>query len=158
MKRKIMAVIACMILSFCLVANVSAFMVTEAEPRIEYFSDGSYVTTDIIETTDITTRGTLYNKSADKVYTYRDAKGNEQYKIILHGKFRVDSGVSSTCIEATVRVEITNDDWKVISQSAWASGSQAIASVTLKRYLLFIPVDTVEKTITLTCDKNGNLT
>lgn len=158
MKRKVIAVIACIILSFCLVVNASASAVTKAESDIEYFSDGSYATTDIVETANIVTRGTLYDKSADKVYTYRDAKGNEQYKITLHGKFRVNSGVSSTCTEATVKVEITNDDWKVISQSAWPSGSQAIASVTLKRYLLFIPVDTIEKTLTLTCDKYGNLT
>ena len=80
-----------------------------------------------------------------------------KWKFIVFGTFEVNSGVSAKCTKATCNTEIYDSNWKVISQSAWPSGNQAIGTATLKRYLLGIPVRTEEVTVTLTCDKNGTL-
>lgn len=158
MKKRLMASLICGILLLCFMVNVSAATAATTDENIEYFSDGSYATITIEDTTGPVTRGTVYNKSANKVYTYQDANGNEQYKITLHGEFSVNSGVSSVCTQATIKVDITNNVWKVLSQSTNKSGNQAVGSAELRRYMLLLPVETVQKTLTLTCDKYGNLT
>lgn len=45
--------------------------------------------------------------------------------------------------------------WKITSATASKSGNKATGDVTAKRYVLGIPVETVEKTITLTCSASG---
>ncbi|MFR7676781.1 MAG: hypothetical protein ACLU3D_06595 [Acutalibacteraceae bacterium] len=156
MKKRILSLFTFLMLIFCFIVSASAASVVNTNEYIEYFSDGSYATTTIEESL-VLTRGTVFLKSGNKVYTYWDAKGNEQFKVTLYGEFNVNSGVSATCIKSTINVNITNDNWKLISQEASKSGNQAKGTVTLKRYMLLIPVETREKTLTLTCDKNGTL-
>lgn len=157
MKKRLLSLLVCSIMLTCFMINASAVTVVSVDENIEYFSDGSYATITIEDTTGVAARGTTLLKSGNKVYTYRDSNGKEQYKITLHGEFKVNTGVSSVCTVATIRVDISNNVWKVLSQSASKSGNQARGTAELRRYLLLIPVETVEKTLTLTCDKNGNL-
>lgn len=156
MKKKILALSAIFIfivsLSFSLTANAAVSMDT----NIIYFEDGSYVI-DVIESNPILVRGSVYTRSGNKTRTFYDSDDVIKWKFIVNGTFEVNSGVSSKCTKATPNTEIYNSNWKVISQSAWPSGNQAIGTATLKRYMLGIPVRTEEPTITLTCDKYGNL-
>lgn len=123
---------------------------------ITYFEDGSYVV-DLIEASPILVRGSVYTRTGSKTRTFYDSDNVVKWKFIVYGTFEVNSGVSAKCTKATCNTEIYDSNWKVISQSAWPSGNQAIGTATLKRYLLGIPVRTEEVTVTLTCDKNGTL-
>ena len=120
------------------------------------FEDGSYVV-DLIEASPILVRGSVYTRTGSKTRTFYDSDNVVKWKFIVYGTFEVNSGVSAKCTKATCNTEIYDSNWKVISQSAWPSGNQAIGTATLKRYLLGIPVRTEEVTVTLTCDKNGTL-
>lgn len=135
-----------------LTANATVSMDT----NITYFEDGSYVV-DLIEASPILVRGSVYTRTGSKTRTFYDSDNVVKWKFIVYGTFEVNSGVSAKCTKATCNTEIYDSNWKVISQSAWPSGNQAIGTATLKRYLLGIPVRTEEVTVTLTCDKNGTL-
>lgn len=158
MKKRILVLFICGFIFSCFMINTSAAAMITTDENIEYFSDGSYATITIEEVNAPATRGTVFLKSGNKVYTYWDSQGNEQFQVTLYGEFNVNSGVSAVCVKSTISVSISNNVWKVISQSATKSGNQAKGTVTLKRYMLLVPVETREKTLTLTCDKYGNLT
>ena len=89
MRKRILSLFTFLMLFFCFVVSASAASVVNTDEYIEYFSDGSYATTTIEESLALT-RGTVFLKSGNKVYTYWDAKGNEQFKVTLYGEFNVN--------------------------------------------------------------------
>jgi hypothetical protein len=60
-----------------------------------------------------------------------------------------------TLVQSTAAAPDGN--WKIASKSASKSGNQAKASATAKRYLVSLVVQTVSKTVILTCSKTGAL-
>lgn len=95
-------------------------------------------------------------KTAKKTGTYKNSSGAVQWSVTVTGTFSYN-GSTSSCTKSTVSTEITNTSWKVSSSSASKSGNKATAHATMKCYLLGNVIDTVSKTVTLTCDQNGNL-
>ena len=156
MKKRILALTAIFIFIVCLSSGLTANATVSMDTNITYFEDGSYVV-DLIEASPILVRGSVYTRTGSKTRTFYDSDNVAKWKFIVYGTFEVNSGVSAKCTKATCNTEIYDSNWKVISQSAWPSGNQAIGTATLKRYLLGIPVRTEEVTVTLTCDKNGTL-
>lgn len=156
MKKRILALTAIFIFIVCLSSGLTANATVSMDTNITYFEDGSYVV-DLIEASPILVRGSVYTRTGSKTRTFYDSDNVVKWKFIVYGTFEVNSGVSAKCTKATCNTEIYDSNWKVISQSAWPSGNQAIGTATLKRYLLGIPVRTEEVTVTLTCDKNGTL-
>ena len=156
MKKRTLALTAIFIFIVCLSSGLTANATVSMDTNITYFEDGSYVV-DLIEASPILVRGSVYTRTGSKTRTFYDSDNVVKWKFIVYGTFEVNSGVSAKCTKATCNTEIYDSNWKVISQSAWPSGNQAIGTATLKRYLLGIPVRTEEVTVTLTCDKNGTL-
>ena len=100
------------------------------------------------------TRGSL---TAQKPYYHCNSSGTVLWTVTVTGTFTYN-GSTSSCTSASYGTETNSSSWSEQSGNAYPSGNSAIADVVMIRRLLFIIVDTVPVTITLTCDKNGNLT
>ena len=124
------------------------------EKKLEtvYFDDGSYMTVEII------TRGTRASgsTSGSKPYTYYDSTGSAQWKATISGSFTYN-GSSATCTSSSVDVTIYDSAWYTISKSASKSGNTASASVTMVEKRGGVTVNRVPVSLSLSCDRNGNL-
>ena len=87
----------------------------------------------------------LYNSSDEKLVTLK-----------LTGTFSY-TGSSATCTSASTSYTIHEDSWSVTSAIASKSGRQAIGNFTSKHYMLGIPIQTRETTITISCSNTGTL-
>lgn len=125
---------------------------------VERLEDGTTITTTLYDTTDaITTRASSYTKSGTKTRTMTNDKGEELWKFTLNGTFSVNSGVSATCTSASHSFKITNTAWQNETATSSKSGNKATGYGKFIRKILFITVETREANLTITCDKNGNL-
>lgn len=124
------------------------------EKKLEtvYFDDGSYMTVEII------TRGTRASgsTSGSKPYTYYDSTGSAQWKATISGSFTYN-GSSATCTSSSVDVTIYDSAWYTISKSASKSGNAASASVTMGEKRGGVTVNRVPVSLSLSCDRTGNL-
>lgn len=131
---------------FC--ADASQMVTTENE----LLPDGGYIETIVTESVSRAT-GT---KTGTKLVRYVDADGNEQWIIRLQGTFNYN-GTSASCTNAACDVTIYADNWSFTAKSASKSGASANGSVTMVRKVLGITVSKKSYELTLTCDKDGNL-
>lgn len=129
-------------------AEASQTVATE----IEYLSDGGYIETVISESVSRAS-GT---KTGTKVKRYVDSDGNEEWVIRLEGTFSYN-GTSATCTNAVCNVTVSASNWYVVNKSASKNGAVASASVTMGQKVLGVTVAKPSYQLTLTCDKNGNL-
>lgn len=112
-----------------------------------YFEDGSYIITTISEESFVTRAAST--KSGKKTTTFYNSDNVAQWSATLKGTFTYN-GSSATCTASSITHKIYSSNWKTASASATKSGNKATGKATAKRYLI-VPVQTVEKTITLTC-------
>ena len=123
----------------------------------EYYSDGSYVETVISEgiSSPGETRGTQ-TKSGTKYDIFYNANGVSLWRVEITGTFTYD-GSTATCTNVTKATSIYDSAWKVTAESCSKSGNKAMGSFTVKRYVLLVPVQTENVSLTLTCSANGTL-
>lgn len=117
---------------------------------ITYLDDGSYYTVTITESVARSV------KAGSKSVTYSSSTGEDLWKVAVNGSFSYN-GTSVTCTSASYTVTIYDSAWYKDSGSAYASGNQAIADVTMKKKLLGVVTSTRNVHLVLSCDKNGNL-
>lgn len=144
-----------MLLAFLMVLTmipVRAEAAQVIDTRIEYLPDGSYIETVITESVSRAS-GT---KTGSKAQRLVDSDGTELWNIRLQGTFSYN-GTSATCTNAVCTVTVSADNWYVVSKSAGKSGATASAEVTMGKKFLGITISKPEYSLTLTCDKNGNL-
>lgn len=125
---------------------------TKQVQLLHVFDDGSQLFVGMPIVT-VQTRGSL---TAQKPLYHRNSSGTILWTATVTGTFTYN-GSTSSCISASYSTQISNNNWSEQSGTAYPSGNSAIADVVMMRKLLFIVVETVPVTITLTCDKNGNL-
>ena len=128
-------------------ANTSTVVISK-----EYLSDGSYFET-VIESND-TLRSTI--KNASKTTTYKNADGNALWYARVTANFYFD-GKTSSCTSASASGEAYVDTWKIQSKSSSRTGNVGSATVIAGCYFAGINIGNVSQTVTLACDKNGNL-
>ena len=119
---------------------------------VHVFDDGSQ----LLEGLPVVTVETRGSVTAHKPYYHRNSSGAVLWTATVTGTFTYN-GSTSSCTNATYGTQINNTAWSEQSGSAYPSGNSAIADVVMMRKILFIVLETVPVTITLTCDKNGNL-
>lgn len=90
-----------------------------------------------------------------KSYTYYTGD-NAQWEFTLNGTFTYN-GVTSTCTSSNCAVSIYDSHWYLVSKSAGKSGNTATATATLGYKYLGITTSKGTYDLTLTCDKNGNV-
>lgn len=124
----------------------------EMRTTVTYLEDGSYIVTEIREST---TRA--MTKVGDKTDMYYSATHELQWKMTVTGEFLYD-GTTATCTYATGTVTIYNtDDWYFISDSSYCSQNTATYSVTFGRTALGVTTSRPTYSVSVSCDKNGNM-
>ncbi len=91
-----------------------------------------------------------------KYITYYDKNGVMLWEVYLRGEFKYN-GEKSECTCADIYYLIEDSDWEMSDCKATRSGSEARGEFRIRQYKLGVPLKTVEKTFTITCDKNGNV-
>lgn len=129
--------------------NVSAAQTHES---IITLDDGSYLQ---ITIEDISARATN-TRTANKYLTYYNSSDEVEWEAKLTASFTY-TGTTSSCTSAGCSVTVNDSAWYVVSKSASYSGNTATANLTMGKKFLGITIDKPEYTITLTCDKDGNL-
>ena len=140
-----------LLLPFSVYAQSNTDIVVSEDTYIEYFEDGSYAIVEIVDS-EFTARSTGVTKS--KTYTYYNSDNERDWTVTITGIFNYD-GKTASCTKVASSYKIYNDNWKVTVSNASRSGAKAIGNFTVKKYLLGIPTKTVNKTVTLTCSKDG---
>ena len=122
---------------------------------IEELPDGSRFIT-VIE--DVHTPGiqpfdrTTETKS--KTVYYENSAGKSVWYVRVTGTFTYGDG-TARCTSATPSAASLDSNWKVSDITGGKSGNKATATATGKRYNGNIVVETVTKTVTLTCGPTG---
>ena len=140
--KRVFALLLTLIL--CLGCLPAAFA---AEPEYEiihetteYLPDGTKVTV-TLSVQPVRTRGRVYTVNGKKDYTY-----GSDWTFTVYGSFSDSYGSS-----------IFNSAWTRASGTSGHSGATATASGTMTRYYGGAPVQTVYPSVSVSCDKYGNL-
>lgn len=129
---------------------------------IEYF-DGGYIVHseaygyDSADAYSISTSGPTrpITKSADSnVYD----NNNKLVAVFTLTATFTYNGSTATCTDASYTTKIYDSNWKFTAASAEKASNYAVGTFTVKKTFLFITQATVSDKITITCDRNGNVT
>lgn len=124
------------------------FAAQSSENTVQTFSDGSYCV--ITLETDYQTRSST--RSATKTYTYYNGDDECQWLFMVHGTFSYD-GTTSEAVSAKGAYTIVNREWSLTDSEVYCQGAYAIGEAVFEH-----PSDgTVPITVTIYCDKNGNI-
>ena len=148
MKRMTSTILAVLVLLCCLSAAAGADSPTETI-RLE---NGDYIE---LTVQTLPVRAAM-NRSGTKSCSYRNSDGTLAWKAILHGSFTYN-GSTSSCTSASCTVSVYNDDWSLVSKSAVKNGNAAEATVVMGYKVLGVAAEKITRQLTLSCDKNGNL-
>lgn len=94
--------------------------------------------------------------SQTKYLRYYDSKGALLWTAYLNATFTYN-GNKATCTKASVACDINDGDWLLEEERAEKNGSTALGTVTVRQHKLGVPLKTITRTLTLTCDKNGKV-
>lgn len=119
---------------------------------IEYLPDGSYYETEIIKYTNA--RSTVIG--AAKTTTYKSDAGKALWYAKVTCDFYFD-GSTSYCTSARASAGSYSDVWKILNKSSSKLSNHGSATVEAGCYLNSTLIGKVTRTVTLYCDKNGNL-
>lgn len=150
-RRKAAGMMAvCLILA----AIVWPAQVLAAQDEVVYYEDGSYAVV-VMEEENTVTRATN-RKTGSKAYKYYTADDELVWTVTLNATFSYN-GSSATCTSVnSLNVTIYDDSWRTYSKSSTKSGNTATGYVTM-RYSGLLGSRDIPATVTLSCDKNGNL-
>lgn len=151
--KRIIAFLTVSVLILCLFpAQVASASQAQELLEIVEFEDGSYLEISL-QSNQTKASGSV---TKTKNYIYHNTDGSSAWKISLTGTFSYN-GTSATCTASSCNVTIYYTNWYLISKSSSKSGSTAYGSATLGRKVLGITVEQKTYNLTLTCDKNGNV-
>ena len=150
MRRIYSLVFALLLLAVFAAVPVQASEISE---ETTYFTDGSYV---IITITEIPSRA-AGTKTGAKSARYYSNSNELEYAVTVTGTFSYN-GTSSQCTSADGTTSITNTNKiSLASESFSKSGAVATYTVTINHKVLGIVIGKETHSISLTCDKDGNL-
>ena len=146
----------CIMLILCLLMGQSTVLVSASTKGTyavtkEYLPDGSYYETEIRYTP---TRSTI--TGASKTTTYKNASGDALWYVRVTANFTFN-GSSSSCTSAKCSSESYSSSWRILKRESSRSGNTAYAAARAGTYMAGALIGTHDKTVSLTCDKNGNL-
>lgn len=146
-------VLSCFLAVILLAGAIPLFTAAvESERDVIHFEDGSFA---VIEIASNDARASA-SKNGSKQYTYYNSSNEAQWKAVLSAVFTYD-GSSASCTSSDVSVTIFDSSWNVVSKSSGKSGNTATGSVTMGKKSAGVTVAKVPVNLSLSCDKNGNL-
>lgn len=125
--------------------------------NVEYFDDGSCCITVIedVKTPGIDLLSDTKTETKSKTSYVKAANGSILWYVRVTGTFTYN-GTTSRCTSVTPSAKSQNDNWKVFDISGAKNENEASASATGKRYNDAKVVQTMSKTVTLTCSPSGH--
>lgn len=132
---------------------------TEDGGYITYFSDGSMLTVSGAVESDISviSSSTGTRKNATKYVEFTNSKGEVEWRYDLTATFEYVAGQYANCIDAKYNETIYKTSWHFSDGSATKSGNTATGEGTFKYKVLFLTTNTQNVYLTISCDKNGNI-
>ena len=91
-----------------------------------------------------------------KYCNYFDSDGKLLWSVSLKATFMYNHR-KAVCVDSDIICEIRDSDWKLLSSDHCESGSSAVGGFAIRQYKLGVPLKLIEKTLTLSCDKQGNV-
>lgn len=91
-----------------------------------------------------------------KYCNYFDSEGKCLWSVCLKGTFTYNHR-KAVCVASEITYEIRDADWKLLSSDSAEEGNSAKGSFSIRQYKLGVPLKLIERTLTLTCDKEGNV-
>jgi len=104
---------------------------------------------------NISDRALLSTISGTKTTEYKNISGVTLWSVSVTGIFTFN-GSTSSCISCSHSTAFYNSEWSLKNAIHSMSGNTASATATATHTVLGIPIDHT-KTVTLQCDRNGNL-
>ncbi len=123
---------------------------------IEYFEDGSYVIItfdDAVPTTTAAYFSSTQTVTKSKTAKYYNTNDELICSLKVTGIFTYGNGTAK-CTSSSVTANAYSS-WKVSSKSASTSGATAIANATIKQYYNGTVIQSLNKTLKLTCSPTG---
>lgn len=144
-------------IAFTIIFQNTAYAAEDSYTAItEVFPDGSYIESCIEEDSLTIVPFSTSTKSGTKTDSYKHSDGSILWSITVHGKFTYD-GSTSRCVVSSISTTCPSSYWKLSNKSASKTDATAKASATAKRYLENKVVQTINRSVQLTCNKNGKL-
>lgn len=152
MKKLFSSLLVLIILSTALPFQIHSAEINDSIDEIIYLDDGSYITIEL----NVVQSRTSFATTGEKKYTYYNSQDVADWSATLSGLFTYN-GTTATCKTSTRNVTIINDGWHEDSKVTSKSGASAIADLTMLYKVLGITLNNETIRMTLTCDKDGNL-
>ena len=97
-------------------------------------------------------------KTVEKVkyVNYYDKNGVLLWSVSLQARFSYSKS-KVKCESASLSYEILDSDWSLISAKASKNGARATGAFSVRQTKLGVPLKLIERTVTLTCDTDGNV-
>lgn len=146
------AAILLVLICFCVIPTHTSAVSIGTSDSIIYLDDGSYITMTFEETTTRASGTTTGHRNL----TYTANDGTVCWKATLTATFTYN-GTSATCTASNCSVTVYESNWYTVSKSAAKSGNTATATVTMGRKVLGITIDKDTYSMTISCDKDGNM-
>lgn len=94
--------------------------------------------------------------SKTKYVSYYSSDGELLWIASLTAGFTYN-GKSSACDSVKTACVIYDSDWTLVSKEGSKNGNTATAYFKVRQHKLGVPLKIIEKSITITCDKDGNV-
>lgn len=159
MKLLFLTLVSCFVLSFPVIVEAGdkdqPFDPVNMNTTIEYLGNGNYMETTITPYNEgINTRAST--TTASKSVSYKNSKGTVLWSYKITASFTY-TGTSATCISVSNSNTINDKAWSITSSSVSKNGNRASGKVTAVERMFGITIDTVSRTLTLTCSPTGKL-
>lgn len=151
MRKKIASMMLACLMVICLLPLQAG--AAESVEKVTRYEDGSYTVTTVERYAATRASGTISGRNIKNHYSSDNVL---QWRAVLDASFSYN-GSSATCTAVnSFNVTIYNSDWSVGSKSTSRSGNTAYGYLTMNRKIVG-GTQGVPVTVTLSCDKNGNL-
>ena len=121
----------------------------------EQFEDGSYLIVTLTEEKSSNLRATS-TKTGSKTFTLYNSNDEKVLVMKLTATFSY-TGSSATCTNVAPTFTVYNSNWRVTKSTGTKSGNKGIGDFTAKQYVVNVPINTKDVTITITCSNTGVL-
>ena len=156
--KHILRMVIPVILSFFLLFTASPVSADAADNAVLSrtvvdFDNGSREETTVLQYASDPARGVI---TGEKIKNHYSQSRELVWRVKLTGSFTYN-GTTSSCTEAHTEIYFYKSGWSVVSENTTHSGNTASTSVILGKNVLGVTMPGAYVNLSLSCDKDGNL-
>ncbi len=91
-----------------------------------------------------------------KYANYYSSEGESLWSVYLTAEFTYN-GKKAVCTDSSIACTIVDRDWKMLASSSREQDNTAVGNYIMKQRKMGVSLKEIEGTLSLTCDKNGNV-